>query len=815
MSSKSGVEMRKFSLVACVFLMVWVVAGCQKDVNSVPQVAVTQVLDIATSTTTVSVTPTSTFTPSRTSIDIPVPSATATVSPTPTPIPTATTRPTAVPTLPPATPQTQPSTYLLKDWTEQDALDLVNEIRTQIEHFVWDDDVHYSVNNDRFEALHGSLDVAASEAALRFQNSEKYEELVWTSLYAKARRWDNENGAVNALLIAFLQDRLDGGFYDPTEWGERVEIYDFVILHVADVENLFGDGRIIPIYKIETVISDGEDGLYFALNPDNNGFQIISILGYWPAEWGYWVGEPIIGDHTDDGLPEIAIMPRGHSGSICYSWLYILQWDGTQFVNLVTRSDGSTIGLGVCGDTWRFLPVEENGSQSIRTEEFFVVGNTPTTLNQVFVWDQTKYTIEEVIIQPVSDNDPLEWIDYNVAIGEWETAVQATDDLLNQWGTNPPSSVGPSYPDFLRFQQGWLYAVNSQPENGRAALQQLIDEPVNPITPTLSLAAQAFLNMYQTDSGLYQACNAARKIMIAAFPEPSNYSADYLAAWGYANSGFPCDSSEAWQILLEQTRLMESEEAISFLQVHGVSIVDITFSDLDGDGNDETLFTIESAATFRGVSRSTYAFFETEPGLTRVSLGFDATSVTQWETALAQDKNAPLHFVLDDEALLIFAVNIQENEVTVQQYFRTESFYNAENFALVEQSDSIVLTIDFVPTTYRPRQMSFRWNPQIEDFETVATDTPYFLGRSIYDLVAQAKIMLFEEERIEETAVMLSYYTANYEVELPEVYYLLALAYELSGQEQQAVETYWQLWHEFPDDSFASMARRKLVPAEP
>lgn len=53
---------------------------------------------------------------------------------------------------------------------------------------------------------------------------------------------------------------------------------------------------------------------------------------------------------------------------------------------------------------------------------------------------------------------------------------------------------------------------------------------------------------------------------------------------------------------------------------------------------------------------------------------------------------------------------------------------------------------------------------------------------------------------------MLSSYTANYEVELPEAYYLLALAFELSGQEQQAVETYWQMWRDFPDDSFAIMA---------
>ena len=145
--------MGKFGVFACIFLVLFVVVSCQKDGSSVQQVAVSQELDNATVHITVSVTPISTFTPSPMPTDIPSPSATATVSPTPTPIPTATSKPTAVPTLPSATPETQSSAYLLKDWTEQDALDLVNEIRTQIEHFVWDDNVHYSVNNDRCMGL--------------------------------------------------------------------------------------------------------------------------------------------------------------------------------------------------------------------------------------------------------------------------------------------------------------------------------------------------------------------------------------------------------------------------------------------------------------------------------------------------------------------------------------------------------------------------------------------------------------------------------------------------------------------------------------
>jgi len=46
-------------------------------------------------------------------------------------------------------------------------------------------------------------------------------------------------------------------------------------------------------------------------------------------------------------------------------------------------------------------------------------------------------------------------------------------------------------------------------------------------------------------------------------------------------------------------------------------------------------------------------------------------------------------------------------------------------------------------------------------------------------------------------------------------YYLAALACELSGDEQKAVQIYWQLWHDYPGGAYALMARDKLEPANP
>lgn len=768
-------------------------------------------------------TPTYTPMPSVTSTSAP----TLTVTPLPTntaePQPTATNRPTViplttlVPTLPPATPQAQPSAYQLKEWTEQDALDLVGEMQARIDPIDWDSDIGYASEMERFQFSYRAPEIAGFEAMLRFPTSNQMEKVAWQRVLATALLGMTKNNPTQQ-IVELLEDGLNQRIYHPEAWVQPYELYDFTILPVVEVENLLGDGRIIPIYKIETTSSQGTDGLYFALvGLDDGDFDVISIVNFWYEGNGFWEGAPIIDDHTGDGVPELAISVRLQTGTICTTTVLVLQWQENEFVNLAKQPDGQSINLPLCWDDWRFLPREENGAQPIQLHLFhFLSTETTTWMDQVYVWDQSHYVLRDTTILPISDNDPLEWIDYNVAIGEWQTAVQAIDDLLNQWGPNPPSSVDPSYPDFLRFQQGWLYAVNSQVENGRAALQQIIEVPVNPITPTLSLAAQAFLNEYQTDSDVYQACVAAQQLMLDTLEAPADYSANYLEAWGYTNpNDFPCDLSDAWSEVIAETTQMSLDEAATFLEEQGVRFVDKWYRDLDQDGQSELLFTVEKPDLYRTTTRKTWAVFETESGLKHVPLDSAFTPSTRWEISLPPGSTSPIHFVQDEETLYLIQFRVRENEIIAYQYFLPELYFNVNRFIVIHENNELLLVVDFLPSYISFGQLTWRWNPEVADFEIIGTDVPYFLGTSRYDLVEWAKVMLFEEGRFAETAVMLSYYIANYQVELPEIYYLLALAYDLSDQEQKAVETYWQLWRDFPDESFAIMARRKLVPAEP
>jgi hypothetical protein len=46
-------------------------------------------------------------------------------------------------------------------------------------------------------------------------------------------------------------------------------------------------------------------------------------------------------------------------------------------------------------------------------------------------------------------------------------------------------------------------------------------------------------------------------------------------------------------------------------------------------------------------------------------------------------------------------------------------------------------------------------------------------------------------------------------------YYISGLSYELSGNQQKAAQVYWQLWHDFPESSYALLARYKLEAVNP
>ena len=52
------------------------------------------------------------------------------------------------------------------------------------------------------------------------------------------------------------------------------------------------------------------------------------------------------------------------------------------------------------------------------------------------------------------------------------------------------------------------------------------------------------------------------------------------------------------------------------------------------------------------------------------------------------------------------------------------------------------------------------------------------------------------------------------ELVAPFQHYVGGLAYEAAGDEANAVAAYWQVWHDYPDSYYATVAQYRLVEKE-
>jgi hypothetical protein len=96
------------------------------------------------------------------------------------------------------------------------------------------------------------------------------------------------------------------------------------------------------------------------------------------------------------------------------------------------------------------------------------------------------------------------------------------------------------------------------------------------------------------------------------------------------------------------------------------------------------------------------------------------------------------------------------------------------------------------------------------------TVNPSITASSIDKAVIRAESLLFTENRPMQAIFLLNAVTTepvqDYErFSRPRCHYLLGLAYELVGDSQNAVNAYWQLWHDYPDSPYVLLARAKLA----
>jgi hypothetical protein len=111
-------------------------------------------------------------------------------------------------------------------------------------------------------------------------------------------------------------------------------------------------------------------------------------------------------------------------------------------------------------------------------------------------------------------------------------------------------------------------------------------------------------------------------------------------------------------------------------------------------------------------------------------------------------------------------------------------------------------------TNYSSPWVGYRWNPQTQSFDKDLIGYLLFTDRNptaAVNLLSGVIPLLPAWEKSPKTGKW----------DLPRVYYIAALAYELAGDEKKAVDLYWQLWKKFPESHYARAAQFKLEPISP
>lgn len=104
--------------------------------------------------------------------------------------------------------------------------------------------------------------------------------------------------------------------------------------------------------------------------------------------------------------------------------------------------------------------------------------------------------------------------------------------------------------------------------------------------------------------------------------------------------------------------------------------------------------------------------------------------------------------------------------------------------------------------------------PTLPSSKPIIQNTPVPENTITRDDIIQIESLFFENKDAETAIFSFEQLLADPNIEKiysrPRLYYLLALAFELSSDYENAVQNYWHLWQNYPDSPYAILAQAKL-----
>ena len=688
--------------------------------------------------------------------------------------------------------------FRLKEWKESDAIDLIR----LMEEYTRAKDIPSScMGRYSYYLAQNPLKLAIEEFLIKFPESSQEKQIRWRLALSNVTLSNQES---DEWLISEIESGLNQGRIDPEDINQGLSPYGFGIVPFDLVingklefngaenliaNNLFGDGRDAHIFRLRSREIYDIDGSYIAIKQDERGYFSVELIH---SGWNFNNGGGSsleLGDHTQDGIPEV-IIEEGVCGCSCNSNMaYVYQWRDEKFIDLGQGKFDIGGGLGGGLD---YAGLDENGIEFLEiSQASFYAGYSDT-----YQWNQNYY--EFIHRQRYSLFDQMRNYESE---GDYLAAAQKIDEIVANWPVyHGPEEIGPSYLDTLRFKQGTFYSLLSMREKAREVFDFIVKSPSNPENLIIPQAAQAFLNNYSSDFDLVKACNAANN-------EINKAIAPYRDSEGYVDGGTRikitgyyfesiCAPSIFAKFIIEKLKTPQIINLPSILRELGFSILESHKMDLDNDGDDDWII-----LTDEGLWLVVNLGDRAESYLLDDRLDYDYNIFPEIKISSIEFPTMgsdSLILKLGDHFYVFQILNTPEGVNFIDHYtgdiddLEKKFFSFGDQYALLQdnwRSDSV--------------WSFYLWDSKAAHFDEVDIYSDYFLNAKT------------SPDGFHNLEMLNGYIDKQGLTPNPRWLYLQALGYELTGEAGKAADIYYRLWREHPDSAYALMARAKLEPVSP
>jgi tetratricopeptide (TPR) repeat protein len=758
-------------------------------------------------------TPTKTFSPQPTKTSTLVPTKTHQET---TSIPISENTPTPI-----FTPSAGPTYFQLKPWNEEDALSLVD----LAEQFSFSDNVPwFGDTRPNYQSDQAAIALAAQEALLRFPNTSYSEKLQWRIALANTIM---DKSTSDIWMMQEIEKGLNERGFTPDTLDQLLNPFGFEVGEQHSAFNLFGNNQPSQVLLITRLDRD-DTGLYVALQKDSLGHYMLAKVY---STWSYDVGSDYsvrteghfeVEDHTGDAIPEVILYPGYHNGTFCGYDLVIFQWEGSRFVN----ASGDQFSFDQCNSfrsEWAYGQANEQGAEPIDTWRgvgFF----SPVIRHDHYVWSGQVYELSEsqlVAPDSLADRNASAWVIYAMHEEDYATVINKVMDVLSSESQIQAlaADLGPNYPDYLRFQLGVAHEFLSESELARNTFKNMIENSSSPSSSMIEKAAQAYLDNYQTDIDSYRACQSVLEVMQNSLDQPlfairESYDFEQIEkAWGYKpgeewDSLALCNLNSAFYTVVQRLKPDQFTNVPEELKKAGVRVRMSIAKDLTGSGQADWILLVDTPGDDAPVNLWI---------LHKIPNGIAALPVVDWErkrfnlptksaasaglnvqTILAPD-NTTITFIRAGDYL--YSLRLDENKLLLDDLLWPVS--NVESSVFYQEDKGLMLDVSVNTENCPHCKTTYQWSNGKFDFSDLVDSGP--------SAAEQAETALLEQGNpTEAIPLLLSILSSPDPRDASNIMYMLGLAYELTGDQNQAVQAYWKLWQNYPGSSYARLAQAKL-----